>query len=57
MNCICPDRRHDTMTALWHRAYCHWHDHHRAGHTLRAAAWGWLADRLVRLGDALGWPT
>ncbi|WP_281380807.1 hypothetical protein [Nocardioides panaciterrulae] len=35
-------------TALWHRAYCNWFDHDRAGHNVRAAVWGWLADRLVR---------
>lgn len=49
MNCKCDDREHDTRTALWHRAYCRWYDHDRAGRNRRAAAWGWVADRLVRL--------
>ncbi|NYD39926.1 hypothetical protein BJZ21_004041 [Nocardioides panaciterrulae] len=48
MNCKCNDGRHDMRTALWHRAYCNWFDHDRAGHNVRAAVWGWLADRLVR---------
>lgn len=48
MNCKCDDRQHDTRTALWHRAYCHWYDHRDRGQEFRAAAWGWLADRLVR---------
>ena len=55
MNCKCNDRRHSTMTALWHSAYCNWYDHDRAGHRLRATAWGWIADRLVRIGDRIGW--
>lgn len=33
---------------LWHGAYCAWYDHDRAGHGLRAALWGWFADRIVR---------
>jgi len=32
----------------WHRAYRIWYDADRAGSTIRAAAWGWIADRLVR---------
>lgn len=55
MKCKCADKRHDAMTALWHRAYCSWYDHDRAGHGLRATVWGWLADRLCRLGDRVGW--
>lgn len=55
MNCICEDREHDTMTALWHRAFCRWFDHDRAGHRVRAAVWGSVADRLVNLGDRIGW--
>lgn len=35
------------MSALWHRAYCRWYDADRAGHRRRAAAWGWVADRLA----------
>ncbi|NUS54720.1 MAG: hypothetical protein HOV66_07640 [Streptomycetaceae bacterium] len=54
--CKCDDRRHDPLTALWHRAYCHWYDHDRAGHRGRARVWGWVADRLVQVGDRLGWP-
>jgi hypothetical protein len=46
--CICGDGHHEFMTALWHRSFCRWYDHDRAGHQLRAAAWGWLADRLAR---------
>lgn len=38
---------------LWHRAYCRWYDHREAGHRVRAAAWGWVADRFVHLADAL----
>lgn len=33
---------------VWHRAYCGWYDHDRAGHPLRARAWGYVADALVR---------
>ena len=51
MKCICNDRRHDTWTALWHQAYCRWWDRRDRGHGLRAAVWGWLADRLVVVGD------
>lgn len=47
MRCVCPDGRHPVGTALWHRAYCRWLDHSRAGHGVRAALWGWAADRLV----------
>ncbi len=36
------------MIAIWHRAYRRWYDHRQAGHTTRAAAWGWVADRLAR---------
>lgn len=32
----------------WHYAYCRWYDHDRAGHNLRAAAWGRVADALCR---------
>lgn len=56
MNCTCNDGTHDTMTALWHRAYCRWYDHDRAEHRIRARAWGWVADRLVWVGDRIvGW--
>lgn len=48
MNCKCNDGSHAAMTALWHRAYCRWYDHDRAGHRVRAAVWGWWADRIVR---------
>jgi hypothetical protein len=48
MKCRCNDREHDTMTALWHGAYCRWYDHRDRGHEFRGAAWGWIADRLVR---------
>lgn len=53
MKCRCNDREHDTMTALWHGAYCRWYDHHYGGRSLRAAVWGWVADRLVNVGDRL----
>lgn len=33
---------------VWHRAYCGWFDADRGARRVRAAAWGWLADRLVR---------
>lgn len=36
------------MTA-WHAAYRRWYDHDQAGHRHRAAAWGVVADLLVRL--------
>ncbi len=49
LNCKCDDRSHEAGTAIWHRAYCNWYDHDRAGHTVRAAVWGWLADRVERL--------
>jgi len=44
------------MSDIWHRAYCRWYDHRAEGHAIRAAVWGWIADRLVNIGDALGWP-
>lgn len=31
----------------WHSAYVRWYDHDRAGNGIRAAAWGWVADRLA----------
>lgn len=46
--CICDDERHPLGTALWHRAYCRWYDHRDRGHEVRAALWGWIADRLAR---------
>lgn len=42
-------------TDIWHRAYCNWFDHDRAGHKYRAAAWGWVADALCRINDRIGW--
>lgn len=48
LGCDCPDGKHALGTALWHRAYRRWHEHRDRGHEFRAAAWGWLADRLVR---------
>lgn len=48
MNCKCSDGRHEVGTAMWHRAYCNWYDARAAGRTIRAAAWGFVADRLVR---------
>lgn len=41
--------------ATWHRAYCGWYDNREAGHRARAAVWGWVADRLIRIGDRVGW--
>lgn len=49
MKCKCTDGSHTVGTAIWHRAYCTWYDHHHAGRRVRAAVWGWIADRLVRL--------
>lgn len=46
--CVCSDGHHERGTARWHRAYCRWYDHREAGHRIRAALWGWLADRVVR---------
>lgn len=40
---------------VWHFCYCRWYDADRAGHRRRAAAWGWLANRAVRVGDVIGW--
>lgn len=37
------------METIWHRAYVRWYDNNRAGRRVRAAVWGWVADRLVRL--------
>lgn len=48
MNCKCEDGQHEPGTALWHRAYRNWYDADRAGHAIRAAVWGFVADRLVR---------
>lgn len=33
--------------SIWHRAYCRWYDNRATGHTVRAAVWGWVADRIV----------
>lgn len=38
---------------IWHAAYARWYDHDKAGHRVRAAIWGWVADRAC---DIL-WPT
>jgi len=32
----------------WHGAYCRWLDAKDAGRSARAAAWGFVADRIVR---------
>lgn len=48
MNCKCDDRSHTTATALWHRAYCNWYDSDQSGQRVRAALWGFTADRLAR---------
>ena len=45
----------DPMTAIWQQAYNRWYDHDHAGHPARAATWGWVADRLVAVGDRVGW--
>lgn len=37
-----------TSEKAWHAAYCRWYDADRAGHPIRAAVWGWLADRICR---------
>jgi len=34
--------------SVWHGLYCHWEDAAEDGHAIRAAVWGWLADRVVR---------
>ena len=38
---------------IWHAAYARWYDHHLAGHRIRAAIWGWIADRICHT----FWPT
>lgn len=38
--------------SAWDAAYGRWYDHDRAGHRLRAAVWGFIADRL-----AINWST
>lgn len=43
------------MIQAWQAAYNRWYDHDRAGHSVRAGVWGWAADRLVRIGDRVGW--
>lgn len=37
-----------TGTRAWHHAWCAWYDHREAGHRVRSAFFGWLADRIVR---------
>jgi len=32
-------------TDRWYDAYVRWFDHDRAGHRIRSALWGWIADR------------
>lgn len=44
-----------SFTRLWHGSYCRWYDHDRARHRQRARVWGWIADRLVNVGDVIGW--
>lgn len=46
----CLDEKCKTWNGmrLWHVAYCAWYSHDRAGHRIRAALWGWYADRIVR---------
>ncbi len=39
----------------WHRAYTRWHAHRSAGHRHRAAAWGGVADAIMRAGVRRGW--
>lgn len=36
------------MLAVWHKAYARWYDHDRAGHRIRATAWGWVTDLVAR---------
>ena len=43
------------MIRVWHFAFCRWYDHDRAGHPRRAALWGQIADRLVHVGERVGW--
>jgi hypothetical protein len=31
----------------WHRFYCLWYDHRKAGHRIRAAVYGWITDRIA----------
>jgi hypothetical protein len=53
MNCKCDDLRHARLaTTAWHRAYCNWYDARAAGRSRRAAAWGFVADRLARFASA-----
>lgn len=50
MRCKCNDRKHDRFaTTAWHRAWCNWYDARKANRPRRAAAWGFLADRLAKL--------
>lgn len=44
------------MSEVWHGAYIRWYDHREAGHRVRTAVWGWIADRLVNIGDLTRWP-
>lgn len=34
---------------IWHTAYARWYDNRKAGHRLRAALWGFLADAFIRV--------
>lgn len=45
------------MIRIYQAAYNRWYDHRAVGHGARAAAWGWVADRLVLIGDRVGWGT
>ena len=40
------DRTMDAGTRIWQKAFNAWYDHKQAGHRIRAAVWGWVADRL-----------
>ena len=53
--CVRQPREDNLMTTLWHRAYCNWYDHHTAKHPVRAAVWGWTADRICDVADVVGW--
>lgn len=38
-------------TDFWHVVWSRHYDHRKAGHRIRAAVWGWAADRIINLID------
>lgn len=40
---------------IWEAAFDRWARHYAENHEVRAALWGWVADRVADLFDRIGW--